>query len=160
MTTVPGFRIPEPTATLVLANPEFARAEIRARVRLSPALFFGARQWIEQATDGASADATIAAVRELSSIFVEHGLIGWNLEDDKGPIAPTVDGLMTLDIAVILDVITSWMNTITRPRPLPGAPTAGQAAPAGLNRKQRRSTPRSSGSASSPRTSTGRTSGG
>ena len=147
------YRIPEATATLVIDDGPYAGAEIEVRLTLSPRVYFGIKQWAGQTT--ADMDATMAATREIATLFVEHGLIGWNL-----PVPATLDGLLSLDVGLITKIAATWISAIgSVPVPLPEASPTGSGSTARRNGKRRRSTGGSSTGASSPTTLTGTTSG-
>ena len=145
------YKIPEATATLVIDDGPYTGAEIEVRMTLSPAVYFGIRQWLAQAT-GEEIEPTIEATKEMATIFAEHGLISWNLADGRGPVPATVTGLLSLDFRFLANIIASWLSSIgTVPVPLPVASLAGPAPTARRKRTPRPSTGTSSSEASSPK---------
>src|SRR5262245_25327068 len=41
-----------------------------------------------------------------------RNLISWNLEDDKGPVPATYDGIKSQDIQLIFKLIDAWMTSV------------------------------------------------
>lgn len=57
-------------------------------------------------------------------------LIGWNLEDDNGPVAATKENLLRQDFAFVLQIGTAWMDAIASvPPPLPASSNGGAPSP-------------------------------
>jgi hypothetical protein len=59
-------------------------------------------------------------------------LVDWNIEDDDGnPVPANLEGLATLEIDFVLEVVRAWTQALTAVRPpLPeGSPSGGTSAP-------------------------------
>lgn len=50
-------------------------------------------------------------VNELFELF-SGCLVAWNVEDDNGLVPPSLAGLLTLDLGMVLHLITSWMDAV------------------------------------------------
>lgn len=50
--------------------------------------------------------------RAAWTIFCEKALIGWNLEDDQGPIPPTIESLERVPALLVRDIIEAWVRQI------------------------------------------------
>lgn len=65
---------------------------------------------LTERSDAASAD--ISKVKPLLELFVEC-LRSWNLEDDEGqPVPQTVDGLLTLELDFVMEIIGAWTEAV------------------------------------------------
>lgn len=57
--------------------------------------------------------AASAAFRSMVEMFAE-ALVDWNLEDDdRQPVPATIDGLLTLESDVVLEIISAWTSAIS-----------------------------------------------
>ncbi len=56
-------------------------------------------------------DRDFEEVRKLFGMFA-NCLISWNIEGDDGPIRPDVDGLLSLDLDLVLSILTAWMDAV------------------------------------------------
>lgn len=54
---------------------------------------------------------------ELLSTFA-NCLIGWNLEDENGkPVPATLKGVRSQELTFIIEIITEWMNVLSKVSP-------------------------------------------
>lgn len=120
-----GFKAKATILKLKFVDDEYEGLEIRAK---SPSM--GAFLEIAELADVdvTSADADdVAAVLKLFEHFV-NSVKDWNLEDDDGePVPTTVDGLKTLDINFVMDVIGAWMDGVKGMSP--GLPPPSESGP-------------------------------
>lgn len=123
-----GFKAKATILKLKFVDEEYEGLEIRAK---SPSM----GSFLEIAeiadVDVGSADAEeVAAVLKLFEHFI-GSVVDWNLEDDDGvPIPKTVDGLKTLDIDFVMDIVGAWMDGVKGLSPgLPQPSGSGPPSP-------------------------------
>lgn len=144
-----GFEVPEPVKTLTVDQPPYKGAEFTVRVGLSPATYFGVRQWIVRILaakqDVAAATAAndgnafvkafgefITAVDGAAGFFVDLGLVSWTLLRKGKPIPATVEGMALLDAGLQTRMIAMWAEAIgTVSLPLSDASPTGPTSRTG-----------------------------
>lgn len=153
-----GWELPEARATLVLDTPPYAGAEIECRLSLTPGTYFGVRQWLGQvgSSDGPNrTDDVMTASQEVGKLFAQYGLVSWNLTRNGEPIPATVEGVLSLDIRLIMEIAATWLGSIgTVPVPLPEASTPGRQRRAKTSRRQPSTAGSSTGASSQSRPTT------
>ncbi len=160
----PRMELPEPTATLVIDEGPYKGVEFDARLSLSPGPYFGARQWIEAGVAASSQESVTVTelldpYRELAGIFAEYGLVKWNIDRRGEPIPANLEGLLTLDARLLLQMVRLWLRSVgTVPIPLPGASPRGAEPTARQAGKRTASTASGPTGASRPRRLTAKTS--
>jgi hypothetical protein len=128
------FRLPENTATLVLDG-KWVGAEIDVNLSVGWAVYDAIGRWLahwEELRDSGDSAAVIEALHEAAEIFTIHALRGWNLEDGRGPIPPTIEGLLSIsDPNLMPAVIGAWLGAVgTVSDPLPdGSPDTDATPP-------------------------------
>lgn len=136
-----SFEVPEPRATLVLTDPPYAGAEIDAAVSLSPAVYYATKQWLDQMRAADDNGGVVDAMAEVSALFVAHARPTWNLTRDGVDIPASVEGMLSLGVELITQIVLTWSGTIgTVPVPLPEAPLPGKASGATRTTRRSRST--------------------
>lgn len=100
-----GYRRERKVYKLVFEDPQYEGLEIRAAS-------IPVGKLLKLANVG---DLNNVTQEELSAIFevFAGALISWNLEEDDGtPVPTTVDGLYTLEIDFIMQIISAWMEAV------------------------------------------------
>lgn len=120
-----GFKAKATILKLKFVDEEYEGLEIRAK---SPSMgtFLEIAELAD--VDVTSADAEdVAAVLKLFEHFIDS-VKDWNLEDDDGvPVPKTVDGLKSLDIDFVMDLVGAWMDGLKGLSPgLPQPSGSGQ----------------------------------
>jgi hypothetical protein len=87
-------------------DPDFAGIEVKVR-STSLGRVLELRDQADAARNGSGLDELSGLVNE----FVDK-LDSWNVEDDDGPVPPTRNGLLTLDLSDALYIITSWFDAM------------------------------------------------
>jgi hypothetical protein len=85
----------------VEVEPIGAWAIYRAAVSLV-ALFFAA--------DGPAAE--FAALRDLNAFFVDEAQPTWDIVDHRGPVPATAQGMLRLPLALVLNLVNGWTDTL------------------------------------------------
>jgi hypothetical protein len=68
-------------------------------------------------------DEDRAKIHELCAAFAEC-LVGWNLEDDdEQPIPATLDGLLSIDLDLVMSIVRAWLDAVASVSPPKGAPS-------------------------------------
>ena len=124
-----GFEIPEPRVDFEFADGPLQGVTVNAGVSLSPAVYFGLKQWLETKND-LDIDARMAADRIVAELFIEHARPTWNLTRNGIPVPPNVDEMVRFDDRVLRLLVEEWIGQFGRvPLPLPAAsPTGSRAA--------------------------------
>jgi hypothetical protein len=154
--TASDYKIPEATGVLTIEDGPFAGAEIRTRLTLSPGVYFAFKQWAEVYDHPETGEERLNASRELATLFVDNGLIAWNLTHAYGPkrgepVPATAEGIMFVDLNLIVAVVRTWFTSIgTVPVPLAEARRTGRAGRTERRAKRRSSTAGGPTEASSP----------
>lgn len=102
-----GFKVSLRTLVLQFENEELAGLEVRAR-----SLSIGRLLEVGRLKDQVKESTADGALTELFKAF-EQSLVSWNLEDEAGPVAQTVDGLMSLDTSLALMIVVTWFDSIS-----------------------------------------------
>jgi len=103
-----GFRVPEKTAMVRFDGTDYDGAEILLRLSVSLARYLELRE-LSEAGDQAG----------MASLFGDHMLASWNLEDDSGPIDASGTGMMGLPMEFATLIITQWVDVVANvPAPL------------------------------------------
>jgi len=110
-----GYRRESRRITLDFADPEFNGLEVVTRsVPLGTFLAM-----LDSSSDSAK-------TAQLFQDFAENALIEWNLEDDNGPVPPTLAGMKAQDTDFMLSIVKAWLDAIgTASAPLVGASSNG-----------------------------------
>jgi hypothetical protein len=113
-----GYKREAPVFKLVFDDPEFDGLEVRAKSMPLGAMFeFQALQ--------ERADKDASAALEVLSRFAGV-LVSWNLEDDQDqPVPCNLDGLKTLDMPFVLEIVKGWMTAVAS---VPKAPLTPSSA--------------------------------
>lgn len=91
---------------LKFEDPDFEGIEVKIRAT-SLGRVLELRDQADAARNGRGLDELSGLVDE----FVAK-LESWNIEDDDGPIPPTRDGLLTLNLSDAVYLITSWFDAM------------------------------------------------
>lgn len=103
-----GFKASVRVLNLLFENPELEGLEVRAR-----SLSMGRVLEVAKLRDMVKGEGgEEGALIELFKVF-EQALVSWNLEGDDGPVAMTVDGLLSLDMSLALMIVMTWFDSIT-----------------------------------------------
>ncbi len=87
-------------------DPDFEGIEVKIR-----STSLGRVLELRDQADAARSGKGLDELSELVDTFVDK-LYSWNIEDDDGPIPPTRNGLLTLDLSDALYIITSWFDAM------------------------------------------------
>lgn len=132
------FVLPEKRAIIVLDDGDYAGAEITVRLRITLAVV----RAIGDALDAKNFDG-------LRDLFLEEGLLGWNLADHRGPLPRDASGWDRLTPLEQLAIPAAWLQAVVNPDgPLVLRPSATGTSPTS-SRSPRRSGGRKSRTASS-----------
>ena len=107
--------------TLAFEAPhEYAGLEVELRKAIPLELLFAFQEVAEKGLS-----------RDTIERFAKEILVGWNLEDDAGPVPATCEGLMRQDIAFVNTIVLQWQRSISEPSaPLGGDSPSGEPSPA------------------------------
>jgi hypothetical protein len=68
-------------------------------------------------------------VHDLFKMFADC-IKSWNMEDEGVPVPPTTDGLLSLDMETVMDLMEEWMDLMVKPSaPLGQKSTDGTSPP-------------------------------
>lgn len=124
------YHVPDAEAIIVVDEGPFAGAEITVRTHVGYGVVRRARQWHRAFFDApGGSDDEDDALTAAYSVFVEHGLIAWNLHDHLGPIPTTVEAMVErLHVALGLKLVVEWLRSIGE-IPFPLAERSPSTAP-------------------------------
>ncbi len=104
-----GFKPQRRRYRLTFEDPELAGLEVVAR-----SATVGAYQEIATLADVAS-PPTAEDVQKINHLYKAFAdvLISWNIEDEADqPVPATLEGLLTQDMVLILQIIRAWMEAV------------------------------------------------
>jgi len=115
-----GFTVPERTATLVLDEPPYQGAEIEVSLTVGLGTYLGIMRWsaMHSTVDQRDAEAVAVAMEQAVRLFGENALLGWNLERAGRPIPATPDGMLSLGVDLMSQIISTWLGAIAGGDPL------------------------------------------
>lgn len=140
-----AYEVPDPRVDFEFDDGPFKGAVINASVALSPAAYFGVRQWLEQFSAG-DVDGLVNAAREVSEAFIRLGRPTWNLTRDGEPIPATVEGMLSLDLRLIFAIVSEWVGQFGQ-APLPSSEASSNGSRSARRAKKRRGSTAGSSSA-------------
>lgn len=120
-----GFKRPAKVYKLLFEDDDMAGLEVKARSMSTGDLLDMAPLLDMKMSNAPTADE-LEQVRDLLERFAEV-LISWNLEDeDDEPIPATLEGLLSQDIAFVMDIVQAWADAVSGvPAPLDGRSPSG-----------------------------------
>ncbi|MFE4716863.1 hypothetical protein ACFRLW_10480 [Streptomyces sp. NPDC056728] len=104
-----GYRPKKKIYNLVFDDPEMEGLEVKIK-----GLNTGQMLSLDQATD----DGGEEAILTMLALYAEQ-LIEWNVEDDDGPVSPTLEAIHEQDLDFNMAVINAWKAAVAGvPAPL------------------------------------------
>ena len=86
-------------------------------------------EFLELSEIADQADASAKDARRMVELVASH-LVSWNLEDDDGPVPPTLASLLADDIDFVLAIVKAWTGaTAGVSPPLPNSLNGGGKYP-------------------------------
>jgi hypothetical protein len=118
-----GYKRERRVYRLVFDDPEFEGLEVRARSIPIRDL----KRLMALDTESDSKGDRAAAITEMMFSFAE-ALVSWNMEDDNGPVPPTLESIEAEDADFMMMIIGQWLSVISRvddASPLPATSGSG-----------------------------------
>lgn len=111
-----GYRPKKKIYNLVFDDPEMQGLEVKIK---------GLNTGQMLALDKASDDAGEEAILTMLALYAEQ-IIEWNVEDDDGPVAPTLEAIHEQDLDFNMAVINAWKRAVAGvPAPLESSSPVG-----------------------------------
>lgn len=122
-----GYKPPRKVFKLDFASTEYEGLEVTLR-GLSTAQYLD----LVGSKDTADEDDSVLPLAVLE--LMAERLVDWNIEDDDGPVAPTLENLKAQDLALNLAIVQAWTTALGGVSdPLPnGSPSGGPSQVASI----------------------------
>lgn len=127
-----GYKPKRTLYKLTFEDPDLAGLEVTAR-SISVDGLLGMIDMYEQAQGVDAQKFTPEDVKLLTDLFARFVkvLASWNIEDDDDqPVPMTVEGLQSLELDFVMQLIEAWISGMVQaPPPLPGSSSSGATSP-------------------------------
>ena len=124
-----AYRIPGGRVTLDLDGPS-----VEVEQLASPTVGFLARAELAAFLEAKDEASRITALRPICERFVTEAQPTWEIVDHRGPILPTVAGMLRLDpLKLALPMVMAWIETLTVEEEQPATAVDALIPPGPLN---------------------------